>query len=198
MAGFYYHEATDFFLTLPVRNDNSIDMKRSILFIATFLIIVAFLIRGGLSAQSISGKLTLHSGQSIKLEGFNGLETYPIDSTTIDDKGNFKLHYSRSDHGVAFLTSADDKPFIVILSGENINRNPKENVAISKEDRKGRAGHQRKRDLDSSSRQYDYLDATIGDITGIIRKVDRWCRVVVRTMNNIVMCKLKSQKITTE
>jgi peroxiredoxin len=73
-----------------------------------------------LQAQTISGKLTLLANQSIKLDGFKGLETYPIASTTIDEKGNFTLNYSKADYGVGYLLSADDKPLFVILSGEDI------------------------------------------------------------------------------
>ncbi|MDP4865267.1 MAG: hypothetical protein NWR53_01265 [Crocinitomicaceae bacterium] len=35
-------------------------------------------------AQSITGKLTQLGNQTIKLEGFNGLITYPISSAVID------------------------------------------------------------------------------------------------------------------
>jgi thiol-disulfide isomerase/thioredoxin len=56
----------------------------------------------------------------IKLEGFNGLKTYPISSTTSDETGNFKLAYSKADYGVGYLMSADNKPLFVILSGEDI------------------------------------------------------------------------------
>ena len=71
-------------------------------------------------AQSISGNLKLLVNQEIKLEGFNGLKTYLISSTTIDEKGNFKLTYSKADYGVGYLISADDKPMFVMLSGEDI------------------------------------------------------------------------------
>jgi thiol-disulfide isomerase/thioredoxin len=71
-------------------------------------------------SQTITGNLSLLANQSIKLEGFNGLKTYPISSTTIDDKGNFKLNFSKADYGVGYLLSADDKPLFVILSGEDI------------------------------------------------------------------------------
>ncbi len=73
-----------------------------------------------LQAQTISGKLTLLANQTVKLDGFKGLETYPIASTTIDEKGNFTLNYSKADYGVGYLLSADDKPLFVILSGEDI------------------------------------------------------------------------------
>ncbi len=38
-------------------------------------------------AQSIAGNLSLMSNQTIKLEGFSGLKTYPISSSTIDKDG---------------------------------------------------------------------------------------------------------------
>jgi thiol-disulfide isomerase/thioredoxin len=71
-------------------------------------------------AQSISGNLKLLSNQEIKLEGFSGIKTYPISSTKIDENGNFKLSYSKVDYGVGYLMSADEKPLLVILSGEDI------------------------------------------------------------------------------
>jgi peroxiredoxin len=71
-------------------------------------------------AQTVSGNLKDLPGRPIKLEGFNGLKTYPISSTTTDEKGNFKLPYSKTDDGVGYLMSSDDKPLFVILSGEDI------------------------------------------------------------------------------
>jgi len=73
-----------------------------------------------INAQSITGNLSLLVNQTIKLEGFNGLKTYPIASTNIDEKGNFKLSYSKADYGVGYLISVDEKPLFVILSGEDI------------------------------------------------------------------------------
>ncbi len=73
------------------------------------------------TAQTITGNLSLLANQSIKLEGFNGLKTYPISSSTIDGKGNFKLNYSKTDYGVGYLMSVDNKPLFVILSGEDIS-----------------------------------------------------------------------------
>ena len=86
--------------------------------ILTILITIVF--GTSLCAQSITGHLSLLTNQSIKLEGFCGLKTYTISSTTIDEKGNFKLDYTTSDYGVGYLISADQKPLFVILSGEDI------------------------------------------------------------------------------
>ena len=71
-------------------------------------------------AQTISGNLKLLANQEIKLEGFDGLKTYPISMTNTDENGNFKLTYSKEDYGVGYLLSADEKPLFVILSGEDI------------------------------------------------------------------------------
>ncbi len=74
----------------------------------------------GANAQTISGNLSLLANQAIKLEGFNGLKTYPISTTTSDSMGNFNLQYTKADHGIGYLMSVDNKPLFVILSGEDM------------------------------------------------------------------------------
>ena len=74
----------------------------------------------GLFSQTITGNLSLLTNQSINLEGFNGLKSYPISNAIIDEKGNFELVYSKADYGVGYLLSSDKKPLFVLLSGENI------------------------------------------------------------------------------
>ncbi len=71
-------------------------------------------------AQSITGRFTQIAKQEIKLEGFTGLKTYAISNATADEKGNFKLSYTKEDFGVAYLISSDKKPLLVVLSGEDI------------------------------------------------------------------------------
>jgi thiol-disulfide isomerase/thioredoxin len=84
------------------------------------LLVIFLFISGGISAQTISGTFSQLINQPIKLEGFMGLKTYAIASTTSDEKGNFTLNYTKSDGGVGYLMSSDNKPLFVILSGENI------------------------------------------------------------------------------
>lgn len=84
------------------------------------LLICFVLLSSSTFSQSISGNLKLLVNQEIKLEGFNGLKTYPISSSKIDANGNFQLSYSKVDYGVGYLMSADKKPLFVILSGEDI------------------------------------------------------------------------------
>lgn len=71
-------------------------------------------------AQSITSRFTQLAEQEIKLEGFEGLKTYAISNATADEKGNFKLSYTKEDFGVAYLISSDKKPVLVVLSGEDI------------------------------------------------------------------------------
>jgi thiol-disulfide isomerase/thioredoxin len=71
-------------------------------------------------SQTISGKLSGLKNQSIKLDCFVGLKTINISNTIIDENGNFKLTYSKVDYGVGYLVSAEEKPFFVVLSGEDI------------------------------------------------------------------------------
>ncbi len=78
------------------------------------------LLSSPLIGQTISGNLSMLTKQSIQLEGFNGLKTYPIANTVMDEKGNFKISYSKADYGVGYLQSADKKTLFVILSGEDI------------------------------------------------------------------------------
>ena len=73
-----------------------------------------------MTAQIISGNLSQLSNQEIRLESFNGLKTYTISKTVIDEKGEFELSYSTQDRGVGYLISVDKKPLFVILSGENV------------------------------------------------------------------------------
>jgi thiol-disulfide isomerase/thioredoxin len=82
--------------------------------------VLLFFLYEGLAAQIIVGNFSQLAKQELKLEGFNGLSTYPISKTTIDDKGNFKLSYTQRDLGVGYLISADNEVLYVILSGEDI------------------------------------------------------------------------------
>ena len=73
-----------------------------------------------LMGQSIEGNLSKLIHKKIKLEGFNGLQSYLISEISTDGNGNFKLTYSKSDYGVGYLISEENKPLFVIISGEDI------------------------------------------------------------------------------
>jgi thiol-disulfide isomerase/thioredoxin len=90
-------------------------LKQTLLVVACMLFIAATAF-----AQTISGNLSQLANQEIKLHGFNGLNNYLIANANIDAAGNFQLNYAKSDIGVGYLISADNKPLFVILSGENM------------------------------------------------------------------------------
>ena len=73
-----------------------------------------------LQAQYLSGKLNALPNKPIKIAGFNGLKSYPISNNTTDAEGNFYLIYSASDYGVGVLQIENEKSFLVLLTGENI------------------------------------------------------------------------------
>lgn len=91
-------------------------MSKNLKIILCFILFVS----NCLFSQNITGNFVNIVNQKIKLEGYNGLNTYSISSTQTDKKGNFKLTYSISDYGVGYLIGEDNKPLFVILSGEDI------------------------------------------------------------------------------
>lgn len=73
------------------------------------------------SSQTISGYFPYLADQEIKLKGFVGFDTYPISSTRVSPHGSFELRYSVENYGMGYLKAEDNKPFFVILSGEDIH-----------------------------------------------------------------------------
>jgi len=79
------------------------------------------LISSSIWAQNtITGTFPGLVNQQIKLVGFNGFDTYAIDSTQANEKGQFQLSFGTEDFGMAYLLSEDNKSFVVILSGESL------------------------------------------------------------------------------
>lgn len=72
------------------------------------------------SQSSITGTFTNLANQNISLIGFNGFETYVIESSQASGNGVFNLSYIEKDIGMGYLKAEDEKPFFVVLSGENI------------------------------------------------------------------------------
>jgi thiol-disulfide isomerase/thioredoxin len=84
------------------------------------ILAIIFLVSSNLIGQTIAGNFYQINSKEIKLEGFNGLKTYTISKTLTDEKGNFSLNYNKSDYGIGYLISNENKPLFVILNGENI------------------------------------------------------------------------------
>lgn len=68
----------------------------------------------------ISGNFPLLAGQKVRLYGFEGFGNYIIDSTTVSEKGFYKLNYFDKDRGMGYLAANDDKAYFVVLTNENI------------------------------------------------------------------------------
>ena len=90
-------------------------MKNNLFILLAFLFCIT-----NLFAQSITGNFKSLANQEITLQGFNGLQNYVISTTKLDEKGNFKLTYSTADYGMGYLISTDQKIFLLVLSGEDI------------------------------------------------------------------------------
>lgn len=71
-------------------------------------------------SQNIIGNFYNLSNQQISLEVFHGFKTFSVVQTKTDENGNFKLNYSKNDFGVGLLICSNQKPYFVILNGENI------------------------------------------------------------------------------
>ncbi len=72
--------------------------------------------------QKVTGVLPLFSKQHIKLGSFEGLNAIILNSTIVDDKGNFSFHFSTEKPSIGFLITDENKPFFLILDkGEEIS-----------------------------------------------------------------------------
>jgi thiol-disulfide isomerase/thioredoxin len=91
-------------------------MKTKLFLILTFTCLSI----SGFAQSTITGTFPGIANQQIKLLGYNGFDTYIIDSTQANEKGEFSLKFSNNDYGMGSLLSEGNKSFIVILA-ENEN-----------------------------------------------------------------------------
>jgi thiol-disulfide isomerase/thioredoxin len=78
--------------------------------------ILLFISAAALSQNTIIGNFPALNNQYIKLVGFEGFNTYTIDSVKASDKGHFELSFDKNDYGMGYLAAKDNKAFIVILA----------------------------------------------------------------------------------
>jgi thiol-disulfide isomerase/thioredoxin len=72
------------------------------------------------SQNTIAGTFPSLANQAVSLKGYKGFQTYVIDSSQINEEGNFVLNYTADDYGMGYLVSGDKEPYMVVLSGEAI------------------------------------------------------------------------------
>ncbi len=101
-------------------------MKKIIITLAYLLIITTCpVFSGSVWAQNVvEGTFTELANQQIKLASYNGFDTYAIDSTQANEKGEFQLNFNKKDYGMGYLLSENGKSFVIILAA-------KENLKIS-------------------------------------------------------------------
>ncbi len=87
-------------------------MKR-LIFILTYILTLTML----WAQNTITGTLTGLPDQSIKLMGFQGFDTYAIDSTRTNANGAFTLSFAEKDEGMGILLSENKKSFVIVLAG---------------------------------------------------------------------------------
>lgn len=73
------------------------------------------------SQNSITGVFPFLEGQHLRLMGFNGFNSYIIDSTMVSQQGRFKLNYKDAKRGMGYLsTTTNNNSYFVVLSSEDI------------------------------------------------------------------------------
>jgi hypothetical protein len=84
------------------------------------IVSLLFICVSAYSQNNIAGTFAGLANQQVELVGFNGFDTYAIDSAQANEKGQFQLSFGTKDFGMAYLLSEDNKSFVVILSGESL------------------------------------------------------------------------------
>ena len=88
--------------------------------ICSFFLLVIFNSFQGYSQQTISGNFPSLKNQTVRLIGFNGMGIYTIDSTLVNESGNFTLQYSLKDLGMGYISAADNKPYFTVLEKQAV------------------------------------------------------------------------------
>ena len=86
-----------------------------------YLSLVIFLYIGKTMGQDMVGQLVDLENKSVILEAFDGLSSYPVDSTKTDHKGKFKLSYTSLSHGMGLLKTEDGESILLVLEPEDIH-----------------------------------------------------------------------------
>ena len=85
---------------------------KKIITLNALLLVCAF----AYSQNYVTGVLTKITNQQLYLAGYNGFDTYVIDSVKASEKGDFNLSFGNKDYGMGYLLAEDGKTFIVILA----------------------------------------------------------------------------------
>ena len=67
------------------------------------------------TAQTITGQLKQHAGQTISLTGFDYYKNVELATTTADSLGNFTLNYPKTYNGMGVLKTQDNNSLVLAL-----------------------------------------------------------------------------------
>ncbi|GAA4936141.1 hypothetical protein GCM10023314_05610 [Algibacter agarivorans] len=88
-----------------------------------FVLLLLLIINFKVKAQTITGNLVQHSGQTITLTGFNYYQNYQLAIDTIDTYGNFELKYPETYKGMAILNTQDNSSLVLVATESIITLN---------------------------------------------------------------------------
>jgi thiol-disulfide isomerase/thioredoxin len=86
----------------------------------TFLLCQFVITIAAFAQHSITGTFPPLAGQQVRLVGFNGFDSYTMDSTKVSENGIFALTYTDKDFGMGYLAASDNKAYFIVLANENI------------------------------------------------------------------------------
>jgi hypothetical protein len=95
--------------------------------ITVLLLIHAF----AYSQNTVTGTFPGIANQQVKLVGFEGFNTYVIDSVGANEEGIFQLSFSKKDLGMGYLADEDNKAFIVVLAEDEYVKLEGEELAFA-------------------------------------------------------------------
>ena len=67
------------------------------------------------TAQTLTGQLKQHAGQTLSLTGFDYYKNYELATTTADSLGNFTLNYPKTYKGMGVLKTQDNNSLVLAL-----------------------------------------------------------------------------------
>jgi thiol-disulfide isomerase/thioredoxin len=93
--------------------------------------VLLFIYACAYSQNTVTGTFPGIANQQVKLVGFEGFNTYVIDSVRANEEGIFQLSFSKKDFGMGYLAAEDNKAFIVVLAEDENLRLEGEELAMA-------------------------------------------------------------------
>jgi hypothetical protein len=72
-------------------------------------------------SQTIQCSFPLIHGTKVKFGTFEGLKSKILDSTIVDNKGNFNFRFPTEKPAIGYLINDENKPYFLILDKKSIH-----------------------------------------------------------------------------